>query len=68
MASSLDVIHHHPVYAPLISPTRAKFCGAFVYQGYMILVKVRKHKAYQPKHWFPLDTVELQDLADEDGK
>ena len=55
------------MYAPLTAPIKVKYYGAFVYNGYMFLVKVRKSKAYQPQHWFALESVKIKDLDRDDG-
>ncbi|KAF9506476.1 hypothetical protein BS47DRAFT_1399431 [Hydnum rufescens UP504] len=67
LACALDVIYHHPVYAPLTTPIKVKYYGAFVYNGYMFLVKVRKSKTYQPQHWFALESIKIKDLERDDA-
>jgi len=34
----------------------------------MILVKVRKSKAYRLEHWFALDSIKIKDLDHDDGQ
>ena len=64
LVGSLDVMHY-----PATSTTiKAKYLGAFLYMGgYFVLVKVRKGKVYEPRHWFSLIGFELTDVADEEG-
>ena len=66
LASSLDMIHHHPVLAPLCGVVKVRYCGAFVYDGYLLLVKVRKNKNLLPLHWLSLGNVEL--VNDDEGR
>ena len=66
MSGALDVIYHRPTTSTM---TKAKYLGAFLYeQGYLVLVKVGKAKAYEPQHWFPLKDFDVFDLNDEDGE
>ena len=64
LAGSLDVIHH-PASSDIV---KAKYLGAFLYMGgYFVLVKVRKGKVYEPRHWFSLVDFELVDMEEEEG-
>ena len=66
MSGALDVIYHRPTTSTM---TKAKYLGAFLYeQGYLVLVRVGKGKAYEPQHWFPLRDFDVLDLNDEDGE
>ncbi|KAF8338749.1 uncharacterized protein EI90DRAFT_3038957, partial [Cantharellus anzutake] len=67
LASSLDLIYHHPSLAPLTGVVRVRYCGAFVYDGYLLLVKVRKNKNFLPLHWLSLGNVEVEDVTEEPG-
>ncbi len=66
LASSLDMIYHHPLLAPLGGIVKVRYCGAFVYDGYLLLMKVRKNKNFLPLHWLPLENVEV--VNDDDGR
>ncbi|KAG8908170.1 hypothetical protein FRB99_008713 [Tulasnella sp. 403] len=65
LVGALEVVYHHTVHAPLRPPAKARYCGAFLYPGYIILVKVKKGRLYEPRHWFPLKNVELFDVPDD---
>ena len=65
LSGALDVIYHRPTTSAM---TKAKYLGVFLYeQGYLVLVKVGKSKAYEPQHWFPLKDFDVLD-PDEDGE
>jgi hypothetical protein len=65
LAGSLDVMHY-PASGTTI---KARYLGAFLYMGgYLVLVKVRKGKVYEPRHWFSLGGFELTDLTEDDGE
>ena len=64
LAGSLDVMH----YPTTGDTVKAKYLGAFLYMGgYLVLVKVCKGKAYEPRHWFSLADFELVDLEEDEG-
>src|SRR5260221_12570126 len=48
LASSLDMIYHHPLLAPLGGIVKVRYCGAFVYDGYLIFHTVRKSYNFLP--------------------
>lgn len=64
LIGSLDVLHHHPVIAPLVPPAKVKYLAAFLYRGYLILAKVKKGKVYEAKHFLPLEVFELIDITE----
>jgi RhoGEF domain len=65
LAGSLDVMHYPASGATI----KARYLGAFLYMGgYLVMVKVRKGKVYEPRHWFSLGGFELTDLAEDDGE
>ncbi|WWC57545.1 uncharacterized protein I303_100077 [Kwoniella dejecticola CBS 10117] len=64
LIGSLDVLHHHPVLAPLAPPVKVKYLAAFLYRGYLILAKVKKGKSYEAKHFLPLEVFELIDITE----
>ncbi|WVW81229.1 hypothetical protein I302_103220 [Kwoniella bestiolae CBS 10118] len=64
LIGSLDVLHHHPTLAPLVPPVKVKYLAAFLYRGYLILAKVKKGKAYEAKHFLPLEVFELIDITE----
>lgn len=64
LIGSLDVLHHHPVVAPLVPPVKVKYLAAFLYKGYLILAKVKKGKVYEAKHFLPLEVFELIDITE----
>jgi hypothetical protein len=68
LTGSLDVLYHHTVLAPLATPVKVKYLGAFLYSGYLLLVKVKKGKVYELRHWFSLSSMEFVDVKDDDGK
>lgn len=64
LIGSLDVLHHHPIIAPLVPPVKVKYLAAFLYRGYLVLAKVKKGKVYEPKHFLPLEVFELIDITE----
>lgn len=64
LIGSLDVLHHHPVVAPLVPPVKVKYLAAFLYRGYLVLAKVKKGKVYEPKHFLPLEVFQLIDITE----
>ncbi|KAG8970629.1 hypothetical protein FRB90_010656, partial [Tulasnella sp. 427] len=64
LIGSLEVIYHHPVFAPLKPPTRVRYYGVFLYQGYLIMAKIKRAKTYDVRQWFPLQGGELVDTSD----
>ncbi|KAH0839929.1 hypothetical protein J3R83DRAFT_883 [Lanmaoa asiatica] len=62
LSGSLDVIHYRGTNMARLGTVRAKYLGAFLFPGgFLVLVKVAKSKAYEPKHWFNLRGFELVD-------
>ncbi|KAF8557013.1 Dbl homology domain-containing protein [Imleria badia] len=62
LSGSLDVIHYRGTNMGRLGTVRAKYLGAFLFPGgFLVLVKVAKSKAYEPKHWFNLRVFELVD-------
>jgi len=69
LSGSLDVIHYRGTNMARLGTVRAKYLGAFLFPGgFLVLVKVTKSKAYDPKHWFNLRGFELVDSHLDDGK
>jgi hypothetical protein len=64
LIGALDVLHHHPMTAPLVPPVKVKYLAAFLYRGYLILAKVKKGKVYETKHFLPLEVFELIDITE----
>lgn len=64
LIGSLDVLHHHPIIAPLAPPVKVKYMAAFLFRGYLILAKVKKGAVYEAKHFLPLEVFELIDIAE----
>ncbi|KAL7420716.1 hypothetical protein Q5752_004667 [Cryptotrichosporon argae] len=48
-AGPLDVVHWHPSVSP-----RVRCLGAILYDDYLVLAKVKRPYAYEPKHYFAL--------------
>lgn len=68
LSGSLDVIHYRGTNMARLGTVRAKYLGAFLFPGaFLVLVKVAKSKAYEPKHWFNLRGFELVDANLDDG-
>lgn len=68
LAGSLDVIHYHSLNTSSNGTVKAKYLGAFLYPGgYIILAKVHKVRAYEPKHWFSLAGFELVDSTNDEA-
>lgn len=61
-AGSLDVIHYYGSSLGNQGTVKAKYLGAFLFTGgFLVLAKVTKPKAYEPRHWFSLKGFELAD-------
>ncbi|KAJ4478294.1 hypothetical protein J3R30DRAFT_3703023 [Lentinula aciculospora] len=56
LAGSLDVIHQRSIKLSTgTANINVKYLGAFIYfGGYLILAKITKSRAYEPRHWFRL--------------
>lgn len=68
LSGSLDVIHYRGTNMARLGTVRAKYLGAFLFPGgFLVLAKVAKSKAYEPKHWFNLRGFELVDANLDDG-
>ncbi|KIL00040.1 hypothetical protein PAXRUDRAFT_8466 [Paxillus rubicundulus Ve08.2h10] len=67
-SGSLDVIHCDASNMARLGTVRAKYLGAFLFPGgFLVLVKVAKPKAYEPKHWFSLKGFDLVDSNTDDA-
>lgn len=64
LIGALDVLYHHPIHAPLDRPTKVRYFAALLYRGYLILAKVRRNKTLEPRHFLPLEVVELIDITE----
>ncbi|KAI8143684.1 hypothetical protein BJV82DRAFT_713344 [Fennellomyces sp. T-0311] len=49
----------------LSESTKVKRLGCALFSSYMIIAKGKRHERYEPRHWFPLRTFDVQDLPDE---
>ena len=68
LAGSLDVMHHHHVLDPVVTPVCVKYLGVLLYlSSYLIVVKVGRGKAYHIKHWFSLKSFERVDTPQDTG-
>ncbi|KAG8825569.1 hypothetical protein FRC19_011101 [Serendipita sp. 401] len=67
LAGSLDIIYHHEIIAPLTTPIKVKYLGAFLYGGWLLFVKVHKNRTYEPRHWFPLAVMYMKDIPEDDA-
>jgi hypothetical protein len=63
LAGGLDVLYHHKSLAPLQSPVKVKYMGAFLYRGFILFVKVKK-TSYEVKHYLPLEMFEMIDVTE----
>ncbi|KAL7413206.1 hypothetical protein BDY24DRAFT_76297 [Mrakia frigida] len=61
LVGSLDVIYQHDLYAPLFPPVKVRYLAAFLYNGYLLLCKAKKGKAYQASFFMPLKSVKIVD-------
>ncbi|KAG0187536.1 hypothetical protein DFQ28_006228 [Apophysomyces sp. BC1034] len=46
------------------SVAKPRYLGCFVFPTYIILVRAKKATNYEPKHWFPLELADFEDLLD----
>ena len=61
LAGLLDVVHHHHILNPVVTPVHINYHGVLLYLGsYLIMVKVGRGKAYHVKHWFSLKSFEIE--------
>ncbi|EOR00695.1 hypothetical protein E3P89_02958 [Wallemia ichthyophaga] len=66
LVGALDVFVHNSKL-PLIPPLKVKYLGAFLYERFLVLVKIRKSTIYEPRYWFPLDLWHVTDVPSGDG-
>ena len=65
LAGLLDIVHHHHVLNPVMTPMCVKYLSVLLYlSSYLIVVKVGRGKAYCIKHWFSLKSFEMVDCLD----
>jgi hypothetical protein len=64
LGGALDVLYHHPHYAPLEAAVKVKYLAAFLYRGYLVLAKIRRGNRFEPKHYLPLEAFELIDITE----
>ena len=68
LAGSLDIVHHHHILDPVVTPVRVKYLSMLLYLGgYLIMVKVGRGKAYRIKNWFSLKLFEMVDTPQDTG-
>ncbi|WFD41728.1 hypothetical protein MPSI1_000364 [Malassezia psittaci] len=60
MSGTLDVLHHHNLYAPLTTPLPIKYYGCFLFSDFLLIVKVRRNHTFTPRYWFPLSKARLE--------
>ncbi|TIC02507.1 hypothetical protein E3Q16_03478 [Wallemia mellicola] len=61
LIGALDVFVHNSKL-PLVPPLKVKYLGAFLYERFLVLVKIRKSTMYEPRYWFPLDLWHVTDV------
>lgn len=66
LIGALDVFVHNSKL-PLVPPLKVKYLGAFLYERFILLVKVRKSTIYEPRYWFPLDLWHVTDVPSGEG-
>lgn len=64
LASSIDVVFR-PLLSLSSSALKVKYVAAFLYQGYIILAKVKKNQTYVPWHWLSLKGSRVERTADD---
>lgn len=67
LSGTLDVLYHHYLWSPLIAPLRFRFLGLFLYDGWLLIVKVRKSGSYEARHWFPLSAARMSHVEENEG-
>lgn len=50
-----------------VDDSKSKRVGCALFNHYMIMAKAKKHKSYEPKHWFPLRKFEIDNLPNAEG-
>ncbi|KAK0522202.1 hypothetical protein OC842_006534 [Tilletia horrida] len=65
VSGTLDVLYHQRHSHPLSTQLRLKYLGCVLYQGFVLIVKVRKSATYELKFWFPLWLAKLSDVPEE---
>jgi hypothetical protein len=64
LSGTLDVLYHHDVLCPLTAPLRFHRMGLIIWNGFLLVVRVRKNQQLDCKYWFPLSSAELTPLDD----
>ena len=68
LAGSLNIVDHHHMLDPVMTPVCIKYLGMLLYLGgYLIMVKVGREKAYHIKPWFSLKLFEMVDAPQDTG-
>lgn len=64
LAGTVEVVYHHSVLAPLVSPVKVRYFGAFLFRGYLILAKIKRANIYEIRHYLPLEVCDLTDIKE----
>lgn len=51
-----------------LDDNKSKRVGCALFNHYMIMAKAKKHKSYEPRHWFPLRKFDIENLPEVEGK
>jgi hypothetical protein len=63
LAGTLDVLYHSQTY-PITSPAKVRYLGAFLYGGYLLLVKAKRSNSYEVRHYLPLEVFDMIDVTE----
>lgn len=64
LAGTVEVVYHHSVLAPLMSPVKVRYLGAFLFRGYLIFAKIKRAGQYEVRHYLPLEMFDMVDLTE----
>lgn len=64
LSGTLDVLYHHDVLCPLAAPLRFHRMGLILWNGFLLIVRVRKNQQLDCKYWLPLATAQITPLEE----
>lgn len=64
LVGTVEVVYHHSVLAPLMSPVKVRYLGAFLFRGYLIFAKIKRAGQYEVRHYLPLEMFDMVDLTE----
>ncbi len=62
LAGALDVLHNSQAL-PNAAPAKVRYMGAFLFGGYLLLIKPKRSLVYEARHYLPLEMFEMLDVT-----